>query len=375
MCVMEDPFNLPPDVPRRIPLFAEIAKVLSWTGGPVNWDLARQVATSIAAASSEGAAGALATQEISEHVRIAELWLEELAGLRPSTPAAVRAATAGEWAEHAIPIFAELIDPVAAKAARALGTATAEDHENVMAQAIGQVAPMFMGMQAGTVLGQLAGGITGTYETEMPVSEHPLLLIVPAMDSIARDYGLDQRQVRQYAAVRAVAMRALIEEFPGARANFFALYHDFVSSLDVDVSDAMGRLAELDFSDPSRLQDMLQDQSFLNMQPSAQTSGAAARVSRFIALISAHVSLAVDRIGEAFARRGVESSAPVRALYPFIGLEPPAATVRRSAASFLNGIVEDEGLAILDRLWEDAETFPSDEELDDPNAWLRRTTR
>ena len=29
-----------------MPLFAELGKLLSWSGGPVNWDLARQLANS-----------------------------------------------------------------------------------------------------------------------------------------------------------------------------------------------------------------------------------------------------------------------------------------------------------------------------------------
>ena len=34
------------DVTGKIPLFAELQKLLSWSGGPVNWDLARQMAIS-----------------------------------------------------------------------------------------------------------------------------------------------------------------------------------------------------------------------------------------------------------------------------------------------------------------------------------------
>ena len=36
----------PDDVTGKIPLFAELQKLLSWSGGPVNWDLARQMAIS-----------------------------------------------------------------------------------------------------------------------------------------------------------------------------------------------------------------------------------------------------------------------------------------------------------------------------------------
>jgi uncharacterized protein (DUF2342 family) len=34
------------DITGKIPLFAELRKLMSWSGGPVNWDLARQIAIS-----------------------------------------------------------------------------------------------------------------------------------------------------------------------------------------------------------------------------------------------------------------------------------------------------------------------------------------
>src|SRR3712207_7479928 len=36
----------PEDLLGKMPLFAELQKLMSWSGGPVNWDLARQGAVS-----------------------------------------------------------------------------------------------------------------------------------------------------------------------------------------------------------------------------------------------------------------------------------------------------------------------------------------
>ena len=36
----------PEDLLGKMPLFAELQKLMSWSGGPVNWDLARQGAIS-----------------------------------------------------------------------------------------------------------------------------------------------------------------------------------------------------------------------------------------------------------------------------------------------------------------------------------------
>src|SRR5919197_5728288 len=119
---MDEPFDLPPDVLRRVPLFAEIAKVLSWTGGPVNWDLARQVAVALAAGEETvHDVSATDASELEESVRLAELWLAEAPGL-PSPPrvATVRAVTPARWAEDATALR-EIVDPLAAKVASAVG--------------------------------------------------------------------------------------------------------------------------------------------------------------------------------------------------------------------------------------------------------------
>jgi len=118
----DEPFELPPDLLRQVPLFAELAKVLSWTGGPVNWDLARQVAVALAAGEeSVHEVASPDAAEIEENVRLAELWLAEAPGL-PSPPrvATVRALTPARWAENATALR-EIVDPLAAKVAAAVG--------------------------------------------------------------------------------------------------------------------------------------------------------------------------------------------------------------------------------------------------------------
>jgi putative hydrolase len=380
---MNDPFDLPPDILRRIPLFAELSKVLSWRGGPVNWDLARQVATSVAQAEEQGRRVTEAEKaEMEEHVRVAEMWVEELASLPVAhSVLAARAATAGEWVEAATVPFSELIDPVAAKAARALTSQAGEGLEDMMSQAMGQIAPMFMGVQAGTVLGTLARDVTGTHETGLPVGEEPMLLVLPAIDRIATEYQIESRRVRQWVALRAVAMRSLTEGFPGARATFFARYLDFVASLDVDLADGIRKLQDLDLTDPARLQEALRDEGLLNLTPSPATAAAAEGVARYIALVGAHADAATsaandrigdgDRVGEAFARRAVDTKG-IEMLYGFIGLEPPSGALRRSASSFVRAVISSGGFALANRVWEDAESFPAAGELDEPDAWLRR---
>jgi putative hydrolase len=382
---MQDPFELPPDVLRRIPLFAEISKVLSWTGGPVNWDLARQIAVSIAAGETPPPPIQPSDHaDVAEHVRVAELWLTESAGMpTPIHLVEARAATPVDWAEHAPGAFGELIDPIAAKASRALSESPPEaPQEGMLGQALGQLAPMFMGIQAGTILGNLAGDVTGSHDTGLPTADDAVLLVLHPIDETARTYQLERTSVRQWVAVRAAAYRLVFEGFSGVRTNFFARYHNYVATLDLDLAQGMERLAQLDLSDPSRLQDALGDEGLFAHQPSPQTAAAAAAVGELLALLEAHVDAAVStvasrigdagRIAEVFARRSLDTGAGRRMLASFLGLDEPKS--RRESIEFVRALVDARGWPVLERMWDDPVAMPSAEEISEPSRWLSRVT-
>jgi uncharacterized protein (DUF2342 family) len=92
----------------------QFADLMSWQGGPVNWDLAKNIARQ--AVAQKGDASILATDraKVIEALRLADLWLEETTEL----PSGIRTATAwsrSEWVEATLPVWAKLCDPIAAR--------------------------------------------------------------------------------------------------------------------------------------------------------------------------------------------------------------------------------------------------------------------
>jgi hypothetical protein len=86
-----DPFGLgalfgaggaqsPEDLLGKMPLFAELQKLLTWSGGPVNWDLARQGAISQLAPGHQPTSQAERTAA-AEALRLADLWLDAVTEL------------------------------------------------------------------------------------------------------------------------------------------------------------------------------------------------------------------------------------------------------------------------------------------------------
>lgn len=378
---MDDPFDLPPDVLRRVPLFAELSKVLSWAGGPVNWDLARQIAISIAAGDSTDASIDEADRSaIDDHVRLAEGWLVEATGFERSDTMTGRAASRVEWAEQASVSLRDLIDPVASKISAAMAEQSAAaggaDQAAMLTNALGQMAPMFMGIQAGSLVGALAREVTGAHDLGFPTDEDTVVLVLPAIDGIAEDYALDRTVLRQWIALRAVAHRLTFDGF--ARTRFFALYHTFVAALDFDLGESIRRLQELDLTDPSRVQDALGDGGLFAHEPSQESRSAARGIANLCSVVSAAADAACDaastrlgdttRVGEALRRRGDNES--VRMLSHFLGLD---AHTSDDAAAFVRVVLGARGWSALARAWAQPDAFPTDTELTDPLGWMERT--
>src|SRR3954449_5113314 len=88
----------------QIPLFAELQRLLSWSGGPVNWDLAKQLARQTLA--GESAAVTPADRAgTAESIRLADLWLDDVTDL-PSGVQTVEAWSRAEWLPRPPPAWA-----------------------------------------------------------------------------------------------------------------------------------------------------------------------------------------------------------------------------------------------------------------------------
>lgn len=386
----EEPFELPPDLLGRIPLFAELAKVLSWTGGPVNWDLARQIAVALAAGEEKvHEVSRSDADELAEAFRLAELWLAEGPGLAiPAKVATIHAITPARWAEHATALR-EIVDPLAAKVVASVrdqsGELAAEGEAAMLGPVMTEMAPVFMGIQAGVVLGTLAATVLGTYDVPMPVTEEGAVdIVLPAVDAFAESYGLDRRETRLWVALHQAAHRSLFEATPGVPAHFFALFHNYVAALEVDLSGAFDRLQSLDVTNPERLREAMEEQGFFGLMDSTATADALARVQRFLAVLEAYAERAVDvaasrlpsgpRIAEAMARRRADAGPGERMFQRFIGVEVPQEQLR-AADAFCRAVVDADGFPALSRVWEDSDSLPTVEEIADPALWRARVIR
>src|SRR5689334_2209887 len=162
----------------------QFADMLSYRGGPVNWDLAKNVARHTIAGAGDPSVLDAQRREVTEAIRLADLWLDEATAF-PSGIRKIEAWSRSEWLEATFPVWAKLCDPIAAKGVEAMsGMFTAdpaqlgEDIPEEMRQALGalggpgglgglgammrQLGGAMIGSQTGTAVGELAREVIGS---------------------------------------------------------------------------------------------------------------------------------------------------------------------------------------------------------------------
>src|SRR5256885_11814968 len=113
------PFGAMGDPQQFADALRQFADMLSYRGGPVNWDLAKNVARHAIAAAGDPSVLDAQRREITEAVRLADLWLDEATAF-PSGIRKIEAWSRSEWLEATFPVWAKLCDPIAAKGVEAM---------------------------------------------------------------------------------------------------------------------------------------------------------------------------------------------------------------------------------------------------------------
>jgi putative hydrolase len=401
-----------------VPLFREIQRVLAASSGPVNWELARQVAIATASFSQEEPPLIDDDQRgLRDTVRAAELAVTDLTVLpMPSTLADVRAVRRGAWVEATIRDLRDLIDPVAARLGSAMGqmasgampgelpkppglplgfqppsalersTPGEEERDGGQAEAIGQMmgllGPLLMGTQVGTALGALGQEAFGCYDLAVPRPGPELLFVVPNISRFEHDWSIPSMEFRLHVSLHEVMHRL---EFAGAwvRPHVLELVRDLVAHAEPDLSGIRQAMEGLDLSDPEALTETLGGMG--NLFGDASDPEQRLRVARLRAFVvtaeghAEHITGVLgrrmlpsfDRIEEALARHR-EDRAADQTLERLLGIEVTPAQHRLGVA-FADAVVAATDEATLSRMWGSADSLPSMPELEEPTLWLSRT--
>lgn len=377
-------------------LMRDLARLLS-AQGPVNWEVARQLATWTA---TEGHAEAnpdpIARIRTEELLRVADMHVAEATGLATSRRGwlGVRCTSKADWAAITLEAWRELLSSLAVSMGGLAGPGGGAGDEwpddasgGGMEQLLGNLpqvlGPLLFGAQAGTMVGHLANRAMGQYDMPMPAPAADDLLNVPAsVDAFASEWSLPPDDVRMYVCLRDVTYHSVLcrEHVATFFRGHLAAY---AGAFQMDLASLQDKLGGIDPADPSSFQRSLGDpDALLAQMQSDEQRRLLVPFSAFIAALIGYADFVIDKVGrrlvgsyglvaEAFRRRQVEDGPGQRALGKLLGVEVEQHTVETGRA-FVSGVLERAGEDGLRRLWESVATVPTPAEISAPGLWLAR---
>ena len=374
-----------PNDPNQIPLFAELQKLMSWTGGPVNWDLARQIAISAVAGESRPPS-AEEREQVASAVRLADLWLDDHTDL-PSGVSKVEAWSRVEWIERTLPVWSTLCDPVARRVVDAMATA-------IPAEALAQAGPMagimnqfggiLFGAQVGQGLAGLAQEVVSSTDVGLPLGAPGTAALLPE-NVVAFGEGLErpEDEVRLYLALREAAHHRLFGHVPWLRQRLFDHIETYSRGISVDMSAVERAMGDIDPSNPESIQNALTGGMF-EPEQTPEMAAALTRLETLLALVEGWVDNVVQNastgrivganaLREASRRRRASGGPAEQTFSTLVGLELRPRRLRDAAALWW-AVTEQHQVSGRDRIWTQPDLLPSAEDLDDPLGYSERLT-
>jgi putative hydrolase len=367
----------PDDLTGKIPLFAELQKLLAWSGGPVNWDLARQVAIS-GLAGSHKPVSPDDRAAVAQALKLADTWLDGATDL-PSGITAIESWTRVDWVEKTLPVWSKLCDPVASRVVAAMSASLPEEmraQAGPLAGVMNQVGGLMFGAQVGQGLAGLAQEVVSSTDVGLPLGAAGTAAMLPE-NVAAFGEGLERPldEVRLYLALREAAHQRLFGHVPWLRQRLLDAVEAYARGITVDASAIERAMGEIDPTNPESLQNALTGGMF-EPEETPEQQAALRRLETLLALIEGWVDAVVfaaagDRmpgaaaLREASRRRRATGGPAEQTFSTLVGLELRPRRLREAAALWW-AVTEKHGVSGRDGVWAHPDLLPDADDLDDP---------
>jgi putative hydrolase len=386
----------------------QFADLMTWQGGPVNWDLAKNVARQTVAAEGDPSVLDADRKKIVEAVQLADLWLNEAT----SFPSGVRTAQAwsrSEWVEATLPVWSQLCDPIAEKAVDALGGMISGNPEDLAGEMpaelssalqavtgglggmaglggglgamMKRIGGMMVGGQTGAAVGGLAREVVSSTDVGLPLGPEGVAALLPAgVADFGQGLSISTEEIRIFLALREAAHHRLFAHVPWLRSRLLAAVEDYARGITVDASALRDAMPQIDPSNPDALREALSDASMFQPEDTPQQKAALARLETLLALVEGWVATVVEdaagsrlpqagALAEAIRRRRATGGPAERTFATLVGLELRPRRLRE-AAEIWRRLTDVRGAEGRDALWAHPDLMPTAEDFDDPEGFV-----
>ncbi|RYV50452.1 zinc-dependent metalloprotease [Pengzhenrongella frigida] len=380
-----------PDDPHMLGIvLGQVQKMLAESGsGPVNWDVAHDVARQAAVAEGDPSLTPGQVRTALEALSVAELWLDAATDLPPAGGVA-RAWNRSEWVEHTLPTWRALAEPVATSLSAALVRALADQLPEQPevggpidpSQLMRQLGSAVFGMQVGQAAGTLSREVFGATDIGLPLLTEAATVLVPT-NVAAFAEGLDApvEEVRLFLAVREAAHARLFTHVAWLRGHLLGIVDAYARGITIDVESLEEAVRAIDPTDAAALQGALSSGVFAPQATDAQKANLL-RLETALALVEGWVDevtsvATLPHLPHAVAlremiRRRRAAGGPAEQMFAtLVGLElRPRRS--RDAATLWAEITRAGGPSARDAVWGHPDLLPTPEDLDDPTGYTAR---
>jgi putative hydrolase len=350
-------------------LFDRLADLLR-SPGPVNWRLAREIAESVA-----GPAEPIEPALVEEYTELAATAARLVDQATPldasSTTVIVGVQDRRGWAAANVESLAYVAEPMAEK----LSAGPAGPSP------LAVLGPALLGMQVGSTVGFLSHRVLGTFDAGFPAAAPTgTTFVVPNVEQLAINDGLDARQVRLWVALHEVVHQAELS-IPWVHERLVMLVHEVVEKIEIDHEAIQRRFEAL--QDPDELRRLMEEPEKMGAMFRGDVEPAALDDMRaLVAIIDGYAEKVVTAVGAglvpqasrvraAFDARRTDAEEGEAMLQSMAGLSLDPADYRLGL-DFVVDVERRWGPEAPARIWEGPDAVPTLAEMADPVGWAAR---
>ncbi|HEV3380770.1 MAG TPA: zinc-dependent metalloprotease [Trebonia sp.] len=377
----------------------QFADMLSYSGGPVNWELAKNLARHTIAAKGDPSVLANERAAVVEAIRLADLWLDDVTTF-PSGIRRVEAWSQSEWLEATFPVWSSLCEPIAAKGVDAMSSMLSVDPAQLgdvpeemkafmgglgglsaLAPMLKQLGGAMIGGQTGSAVGELAGEMVSSTDIGLPLGPEGTAALLPAgVTAFGAGLSVDADEIRLFLALREAAHHRLFGHVPWLRQHLFGAVEAYAAGITVDMNKLRDAMPDIDIQNPEALRDALAGEGLFRPEDTPAQKLALARLETALALVEGWVATVVaaasanrlthaSALAEAIRRRRASGGPAERTFATLVGLELRPRMLREAAALW-SGLDQARGVSGRDALWEHPDLLPTASDLKDPEAFV-----
>jgi len=364
-------------------LFGQIQAMMQPYDGPLNWDVATDMARRGVAQEKDPSPSQKQQDQVADAVRLADLWLDETTEF-PSGVQSTAAWSRAEWIVGTVDRWKRLVEPIAESSVAGIGNAfPGGDAQGMAAPIVGMLGKAIGAMlasQVGSGLGALAGEVLSASDVGLPLgAPGKAALVVENVKEFASGLDVTEEDVLLYLALREAAHQRLFAHVPWLREHLLGAVTDYAKGIEVNTANLQSSLEEkmrgIDMNNPDSMRELMEGGMF-EMDKSPEQQAALDRLEVTLALVEGWVDEVVSqatnermpnasKLQEAVRRRRAAGGPAEDTFAALVGLELRPRRLR-DASTLWGSLRTRQGTEARDGVWMSPALLPTAADLDDP---------